>query len=217
VTGAGQHLDVALGQASVYANEWAAATLQDPVDSYGHFETWNHYTYRLGDGSFVALVGSPVDCFPMWVDCLSDSQDLLTDPRFATREARASHVEDLVDAVDGLTSRFANFAALEPVLGPRVLAAPVRSLSDLSATDWAAYRELTVEVTPGLPVPAAPWQASGATIGVQPTIAALGADNRSVLAACGYRPDEIDALQSSGALRSNPTGAPVPAKSAPTG
>jgi crotonobetainyl-CoA:carnitine CoA-transferase CaiB-like acyl-CoA transferase len=109
-----------------------------------------------------------------------------------------------VSAVEALTMRFADFAALEAVLGPWMLAAPVRSVAELSRTQWASHRGLIAEVAPGLPVPAAAWQASGSSIGVRPEIADLGADNQPVLDGIGYSPADIEALQASGALRSRP-------------
>jgi crotonobetainyl-CoA:carnitine CoA-transferase CaiB-like acyl-CoA transferase len=201
-TGQGQHLDVAMGQASVYVNEWAAANLQPPAGDYGRFDSWNQFTFPLGDGSYVALLGNPVDLFPVWIGCLGGDQDLLADPRFADREARAVNVAEMVSAVDALTRRFADFPALEAVLGPRMLAAPVRSVAELAGTPWASHRGLTAEVAPGLPVPAAAWQASASRIGVRPSVSALGADNHSVLAEAGFTSGDIDALQASGALRS---------------
>src|SRR5262249_26261217 len=152
-SGQGQHLDVAMGQASVYVNEWAAANLQAPADDYGNFDSWNQFTFPLGDGSYVALLGNPADLFPTWVDCLGGDRDLLTARRFADGEARAAHSAEVVSAVEALTRRFADFAALAAVLGPWMLAAPVRSVAELAGTQWAAYRGLTAEVAPGLPVP----------------------------------------------------------------
>ena len=208
-TGQGQHLDVAMGQASVYVNEWAAANLQPPagqpaaeqasVADYGNFDAWNHFTFPLGDGSYVALLGNPVDLFPVWVGSLGGDQALLTDPRFADRAARAGHVAEMVTAIDALTRRFADFAALAAVLGPWM--APVRSVAELAATEWAACRGLTAEVAPGLPVPAAAWRASGSHVGVRPAISALGGDNHAVLTGAGYGTDDIEALHRSGALR----------------
>jgi crotonobetainyl-CoA:carnitine CoA-transferase CaiB-like acyl-CoA transferase len=200
-TGQGQHLDIAMGQASVYVNEWAATGLQPPADDYGNFDAWNHCTFPLGDGSYVALLGNPVDLFPVWAGCLGGDQALLTDPRFADRETRSAHIAETVSAIEALTQRFADFPALEAVLGPWMLAAPVRSVAELAGTRWAAHRGLTAEVARGLPVPAAAWQASASRVGVRSAISALGADNRSVLAGAGYRTGDIDALHASGALR----------------
>lgn len=201
-TGVGQHLDVAMGQAAVYVNEWAAAALQPPVGEYGGFDTWNHHTYPLGDGSYVTLVGNPVRLFPVWVERLNGSAEILTDPRFATPEARAAHMPAVVAVLDELTRSFPSFEALEAVLEPWMLAAHVRSVSELSQTDWARQRGLTVEVAPGLPVPAAPWLTDAAEIGAAASVAALGEHNRSVLARFGFSDDDIDALYDKGVLRS---------------
>jgi CoA:oxalate CoA-transferase len=201
-TGRGQHLDVAMGQAAFYVNEWAATELQPPVDDFAGFDTWNQYTYRLGDGSSVALVGNPVNLFPLWVRSFGGDEALLTDSRFATPAARAAHVEEMNEVVEGLTYRFSDFASLEASIDdPWMLAAPVRSTAAFAATDWATERGLTTEVAPGLPVPAAPWQSSETTIGVPTSVSALGADNRAVLVEAGYPNDEIDDLTRAGVLR----------------
>ena len=209
-TGKGQHLDVAMGQSLVYVNEWAAVGLQRHVGDHGTFATWTHRNYRLGDGSYVAFVGNPVRLFPAWVRCLGGDQGLLTDPRFATEEARAEHVDEVVDALDSLVSRFPNAESVEARLDPSMLAGPVRALADLAQSDWAQQRGLIAEVAPGLPVPAAPWQSDGADVGVTGTVAAMGAHNRAVLTEIGgYSAAEIDALVETGVLRSA-GGAPPP-------
>ena len=71
-------------------------------------------------------------------------------------------------------------------------------MGDLAATPWAAHRGLLVDAQPGVPVAAAPWRSSGATIGVAGPAALPGAHNRAVLAELGYGPDEIDALVAGG-------------------
>ena len=201
-TGEGQHLDVAMGQAALYVNEWAAAGLQPPVGEYGGFDTWTHHAFALGDGTFVTLVGNPANLFPKWIECFGGPPELLADPRFATREARLGHVADMVAAIDGLTARYPTFAALEDALGadPALMAAQVRSVAELAATGWAAHRGLTAAVAPGLAVPAAPWQSDGASIGHPGHVAAMGADNRVVLRDAGYADADIDALEISGVL-----------------
>ena len=203
ITGLGQHIDLAMGQAAFYVNEWAAIDLQPPADDHAGFDTWNQFQYRLGDGSFVALVGNPINLFPLWMRSLGGDDELQTDPRFSTVEARAAHVAEMIEIMDGLTSTFPTFEALDAALDdPWMLAAHVRSTTAFANTPWAAERGLTTEVTEGLPIPTAPWQTDGATIGNPNTLAALGADNRSVLAEVGYHDDEIDALIDAGALRS---------------
>jgi crotonobetainyl-CoA:carnitine CoA-transferase CaiB-like acyl-CoA transferase len=149
----------------------------------------------------VALVGSPVRLFPAWVRCLGGSEALLADPRFATEAARAAHVDEVVSALDSLTSRFPDAASVEAVLDPGMLAGPVRSVADLASSDWAVHRGLTTEVAPGLMVPTAPWQGDGSSVGVAGPVASMGADSREVLSSIGgYTPAQIDALIAGGAV-----------------
>jgi crotonobetainyl-CoA:carnitine CoA-transferase CaiB-like acyl-CoA transferase len=200
-TGCGQHLDVAMGEAAFYVNEWAAVSLQPPVDEFAGFDTWNQYTYRLGDGSSVALVGDPVTAFPMWLRGLGGDPSVLDDPRFADAEARAAHVTELNDETEHMTQRFADFAALETAVDePWMLMAPVRSTAEFARTDWATARGVTTDVAPGVPVPAAPWRSDAGAIGSPSSAPALGADNEAVLAEVGYSPEEIDELRRGGAL-----------------
>jgi CoA:oxalate CoA-transferase len=202
ITGEGQHLDVAMGQAAVYVNEWAAVGMQPPEQEWGGFDTWNHHAYPLGDGSYVTLVGNPVRLFPLWVRSLGGDPALLDDLRFATPEARTANVAAMVEVMDALTVRCADFEALETALGdPWMLAAQLRSVGELAGTDWARQRGLTTEVRPGLPVPAAPWASDGAQIGTAPWVADRGAHNADVLAELGLDAATIDALTSAGVLR----------------
>lgn len=200
-TGTGQRLDIALGQSAFYVNEWAAVELQPPADAFGRFDTWNHFTYRLGDGSYVALIGDPVELFPVWAKNLGAAEGLLADERFGSAKARRAHVEAVVAAIEGLTEAFPDFAALDAVLDPWMLAAPVRSVADLAATDWASHRRLVVEAEPGLPVPAAPWATGSADVSTSGGVAGLGSDNQAVLADLGFTDREIDTLVDAGAVR----------------
>jgi crotonobetainyl-CoA:carnitine CoA-transferase CaiB-like acyl-CoA transferase len=201
-TGRGQHVDVAMGEAAFYVDEWAAVGLQPPVDEFAGFDTWNQFTYELGDGSSVALVGDPVASFPRWVTILGGDESLLDDARFATAEARVAHVGELNDAIEELTRRFADFAALEAAVDePWFLVGQVRSAADFAASAWARARGLTVEVAPGLAIPAAPWRSDTGRIGEPAHVAALGADNDEVLAEAGYDAEEVAALVQAGVLR----------------
>jgi CoA:oxalate CoA-transferase len=204
-TGRGQHIDIAMGQVAVYANEWAAVDLQEPADDYGLFDTWNHHSFRLGDGSYVALTGNPVDWLPMWARSFGAPEDLLADPRFETRESRVTNLGDVLDVVDQMTQTFEDFSALEAVLDPWMLAAQVRSVAALADTPWADHRHLFGEVAPGLRIPSALWSSSDATVGAAGPVSGLGADNHDVLAELGFSTEEIDDLERNGVLRTSDT------------
>jgi crotonobetainyl-CoA:carnitine CoA-transferase CaiB-like acyl-CoA transferase len=200
-TGRGQQLDVAMGQAAVYVDEWAAVNLHPPQSSFASFDTWNHDVYELGDTSFVALVGDPADTFPVWAPALGAPESLTTDPRFATRDSRQAHRVELIAALNTLTRAFPDFDALAKVLGPWMLAAPVRSVAELAKTDWAAERGLFVEALPGVPVPAAPWKSNTASIGARPIPPQQGAGPLAVLTQLGgFSADEASALVQSGVV-----------------
>lgn len=203
VTGAGQHVDVCLAEAATYTDEWVATDLQPPVEEFAGFDTWNHYTYPLGDGSFVAILGNPVNLFEHFVAKLAGPEELArltADPRLTSRAARAEHVDVVIDALDRVTRRFADHAALEAALDDTMMAAPVRSLDELAHTEWAAQRSLLREVAPGLPVPDAPWRSDTSTVGARPHVGHLGEDNRDALRAWGFTEDELDDLTSTSAL-----------------
>ena len=207
-TGVGQHLDVAMGEAMPYVDEWTAVDLQrsrgydDSDGDRAGFDIWTNRIFATADGTGVMFVGNVVRLFPAWVRFLGGDESLLADPRFATEDARRDNEADVVAAVAALARRFPDFASLERAVdGAPMLVAEVRSVVDLAATPWAAHRALTTEVLPGLPVPAAPWRSDGATIGVAGPAVALGADNHAVLRDLGYTPEQIAALVEDGALR----------------
>jgi crotonobetainyl-CoA:carnitine CoA-transferase CaiB-like acyl-CoA transferase len=207
-TGCGQHLDVAMGQAMVYANEWSAVNMHPPLTTFGGFDTWSHVTFRLGDGSHVALVGNPVTISPLWAPALG-APELLTDPRFATQEDRAAHVPELVAELDELFAQVPDVPSLHALAGPGVFVAEVRTLRELAESEWAQQRGLMTEVAPGLPVPAAPWQSSAGPVGGPRDVATYGRDNAAVLADfLGLGSEDLQELVHeltvSGVLRSAP-------------
>jgi crotonobetainyl-CoA:carnitine CoA-transferase CaiB-like acyl-CoA transferase len=201
-TGCGQHIDVAMAQAMVYANEWSAVNMHPPLETFGGFDTWSHVTFRLGDGSHVALVGNPVTVSARWAPALG-APELLQDPRFDTQDKRAAHVTELVAALDELFAQVPDEASLQARVGPGMFVAEVRSLRDLASTEWARQRGLMTEVAPGLPVPAAPWQSSAATLGARQDVAGYGRDNAAVLAEfLGLGDEDVQHLTATGVLRS---------------
>jgi crotonobetainyl-CoA:carnitine CoA-transferase CaiB-like acyl-CoA transferase len=207
-TGAGQHLDVAMGEVMPYVDEWTGVDLQRAYgydDSDGDragFDIWTNRIFATADGTGVMFVGNVVRLFPAWVRVLGGDEALLADPRFADEAARRANEQDVVDTVAALARAVPDFATMERMLeGQTMLVAEVRSVADLATTPWARHRGLTEEVLPGLPLPAAPWRSDRAHIGVSGPPAAAGSHNREVLAELGYAPGEIDELEASGAVR----------------
>jgi CoA:oxalate CoA-transferase len=201
-TGRGQHLDISMGETLTYMNEWAAVELQRHHGSRAPFDIWDQPVFQLGDGTAVALVGSPERLFASWVGALGRA-DLATDPRFITQKALADHHDEVMGVLTELTARVPDYPTLQAMMesGP-LLIAQVRSLADLADTPWAEFRSLVSEVAPHVRVPAAPWQSSGATIGVTGPPAQQGEHNAEVISEwTDLTTAEIDALSSDGTLR----------------
>ena len=191
-TGAGQHLDIAMAETLIYANDQTGNDLSGYAGP-REFDTWNYAVVHTADGQAVSLVGNPQRLLPRWVAALGgDLADCPDDPT----------QEEAVAVLRELAATFATHEDLaKAVEGQPLPAARIRSVSELAATDWAQDRGLIAEIRPGVPVPAKPFAMGDAAVGVTPRSARLGEDTRSVLADdLGLGDDEIAALIHRGAV-----------------
>jgi crotonobetainyl-CoA:carnitine CoA-transferase CaiB-like acyl-CoA transferase len=182
ITGEGQHLDVAMADVALYSDDWAAADCVGAGDE-RFFDIWNHPVVTLADGSHATLVGNRSRMFERFVDALGgDVATVCADPRLADFAARDDN-RALVDEVLGqLASNVRDFADLEARFEQAgLMAAPLRSVSELAATPWAREREAFRDLGAGVRVPAAPWRSDRATIGVAAPAADRGAHTDEVL------------------------------------
>ena len=192
-SGAGQHLDIAMAETLIYANDQTGNDLSG-YDGPREFDTWNYAVVHTADGQAVSLVGNPQRLLPRWVAALGgDLADYPDDPTQA----------EAVAILRELAATFATHADLaKAVEGQPLPAARIRSVSELAATDWAQDRGLIAEIPPGVPVPAKPFAMGDAAVGVTPRASRLGEDTRSVLADdLGLGDDEIAALIHQGAVQ----------------
>lgn len=172
-TGTGQHLDIAMAETLIYANDQAGNDLSG-YEGEREFDTWNYAIAHTADGQAVSLIGNPQSLLPRWVAALgSDPDDLPDDPT----------PEEALAILRTLVGGFATYEDLAKVVEHQPLpAARIGSVAELAATDWARHRGLIAEIRPGVPVPAKPFAMSDATVGVTPRTARLGEDTRTVLA-----------------------------------
>ena len=129
--------------------------------------------------------------------------ELIEDERFADHPARVAHYDELKA---WLTERLSHQTAaeLEALLTTaRIPAARLRDIGEIAEDSHIAARGLLQPATlPGRDDPITVLGPGFATSAFQnrPTVPALGADGRAILAELGRSPEEIDALVADGVL-----------------
>ncbi|HVM63710.1 MAG TPA: CaiB/BaiF CoA-transferase family protein [Acidimicrobiales bacterium] len=191
-TGEGQHLDIAIAEALVYASDQAAIDLLR-YDGPREFDSWTYPIVSLPSGEAVCLFGNPRRLFDAWMAALgggdgegapADEDEAAARVRRAA-EARFSSAEELQEALEAAG------------VGSGV----VQPVTALAESEWALARGLLVEGAVGVRVPAAPWRSSGATIGTTRQAARLGAQTREVLSELGIAAADLDRLEADGVIR----------------
>ena len=209
-TGEGQHVDVAMAEALLHANDFAHWDLSGSESG----ERWAALApafspiVRTGAGVSITIAGDPVapGVFERYVAAL-DRPDLATDPRFAP-ECRREHRRELLDIVEEWTLGFDDLDRLEEALDSYDLpTGRLRTVADLAATEWAAERGAVAMVPDRgggtIPVTQASWRFSSLPTGVRGEPAYRGEHNREVLGALlGLDDDSLDALESGGVISS---------------
>lgn len=196
-TGLGQHLDVSMAEAMVYADEWTSTELAG-YEGPRIPDTWNYPVFTLADGTAAAFMGDPTDRLPEIAAALTDAPVAPTDSR-----------DEMLRVLGDLCAKVPDFATLEArfeVFG--FLVARVRSVAELAETAWAAERAVFTEVEPGARLAGAPFRSDRAVVGVRGPAPRLAEHTREVLAErLGLGDDALDALESDGVIT---THAPIP-------
>ncbi|HZP27361.1 MAG TPA: CoA transferase [Acidimicrobiia bacterium] len=191
-TGVGDHLDVSMAEALLYTDEWTTTELTG-WEGERIPDTWKYPVFTTADGRGVAFMGDP---HPRVVEVAAALTDEPIVPA-ATRDESLKLIGDLV-------ATYPDFAALEARLDPfGFLVAEVRTVREMAATPWAAERAVFDEVEPGAMVPARPFRARTAAVGVRGRAPRLGEHTRPVLAEClGLDDAALDALEADGVIAS---------------
>ncbi len=192
-TDVGQHLDLSLAEALLYASDQVAIDLVD-VDGAREFDTWTYAVVTLDSGETVCLVGNPLRLFDRWMAAFGAHP---SDPPPTDEHAARAAVERAAAAA------FTDAATLQAaVTAHGLVAAVVQSATTLLASEWAMHREVLGLAAPGVRVPAAPWRSSAASIGIRGEAPRLGADTTPVLEeVLGLTQEEVDALMDANVVR----------------
>ncbi len=210
-TGRGQSIDIAMAQTMLYVNEHAHDALWDeptPPEQIRSFEPGNYPVLTAANGDKVVVSGHPGErgTFDLFFTAIGRT-DLLTDPKFIDVPSRLANLEELQSILRAWALTIPDATAIEEALAKHKLASgKIRTTRELADTDWAAAREITVEVSNRgggkVRIPNAPWKFSDATVTTAGSPKYRGEDNALVLGdLLGLTAGEVDALTESGVLQ----------------
>jgi crotonobetainyl-CoA:carnitine CoA-transferase CaiB-like acyl-CoA transferase len=210
-TGRGQSIDIAMAQTMLYVNEHAHDALWDeptPPEQIRSFEPGNYPVLTAANGDKVVVSGHPGErgTFDLFFTAIGRS-DLLTDPKFIDVPSRLTNLEELQSILRAWALTIPDATAIEEALAKHKLASgKIRTTRELADTDWAAAREITVEVSNRgggkVRIPNAPWKFSDATVTTAGSPKYRGEDNALVLGdLLGLSAAEVDALTEAGVLQ----------------
>jgi crotonobetainyl-CoA:carnitine CoA-transferase CaiB-like acyl-CoA transferase len=210
-TGRGQSIDIAMAQTMLYVNEHAHDALWDeptPPEQIRSFEPGNYPVLTAANGDKVVVSGHPGErgTFDLFFTAIGRT-DLLTDPKFIDVPARLTNLEELQSILRAWALTIPDATAIEEALAKHKLASgKIRTTRELADTDWAAAREITVEVSNRgggkVRIPNAPWKFSDATVTTAGSPKYRGEDNALVLGdLLGLSAEEVDALTEAGVLQ----------------
>jgi crotonobetainyl-CoA:carnitine CoA-transferase CaiB-like acyl-CoA transferase len=160
-------------------------------------------TYRTADGSWVA-VSSSAQSIAERVLRLVGHSEVIAEPWFATGRGRAEHVDELDAYVgDWILSR-SRAEVLEAFTGAGAAIAPVYDAKDLVEDVHVRQTEMLVEVEDAelgtMLQHNVLWGMSRTPGEIRFPGRALGADTDTVLAECGYGPEDLEGLRSKGVI-----------------
>jgi CoA:oxalate CoA-transferase len=211
-TGEGQKVEVSMAESTLMVNDLAAIEMtgQDPSAGFKGGQNWSP-VLRMANGRYVSITIDITtnDGFRYIVEAMN-RPELVEDPRFAIIEDRVVNRDALTEILAEFIATFDDAAAVEAAIGPRgVLAAEMRTVPELAATDWAAERGAFVDIDTGrgemITIPQSPWRFQNVDAGVAAFVGYRGQHNREVLTdLLGLSASELDALEAESVISSRP-------------
>ena len=211
-TGQGQKVEVSMAESTLMVNDLAAIEMtgQEPSAGFKGGQNWSP-VLRMANGRYVSITIDITtnDRFRYIVEAM-ERPDLAEDPRFAIIEDRVANRDALTEILAEFIATFDDAAAVEAAIGPRgVLAAEMRTVPELAATDWAAERGAFVDIDTGrgemITIPQSPWRFQNVDAGVAAFVGYRGQHNREVLTdLLGLSASELDVLENESVISSRP-------------
>ncbi len=209
-TGLGDRIEVTMAETMLYVNEHAHDQLWDrevPPEWVRSFEPSSYPVLTAANGETVVISGHPADrgTFELYMSAI-DRPDLIEDPRFTDVPSRQKHFAELLEPIREWATSVATPQEIESVMGKYGLATgTLRSLREVSETDWAKQRGAIVEVSDRgdgtIRLPNTPWRFASGDVGMRGEPRYRGEDNRTVLGEMlGLDDAALDRLQADGVL-----------------
>ncbi|HXT88269.1 MAG TPA: CoA transferase [Trebonia sp.] len=166
--------------------------------------------YQCADG-WAAIV-APQDKLVTDLFDVMGRQDLLTDPRFAGRDARVRHEEELTQLIEQWAGELPTAEVVARLSAAGVPAAPVRTPQQAVADERVTERGETLPVEhpalgqfPGLRTSGVPFRLAGARVGFTGPAPRLGEHTAQVLTeVAGYTAEQLAALRETGVVGEEP-------------
>jgi len=205
-TGEGCFLDVSMLESALAAMGWVVSDYVIAGDAPVPMGNENKTaapsgTFRTADGA-LNIAANKQEQFAALLRVLG-REELLADPRFALREDRKRHREELRAALEETLVQRTTGAWVAALAGTGVPAAAVLTVPEALALPQIGERELLHEVDVAgetVRVLGSSVHVDGAAVGPSAPPPLLGEHTRAELRALGYADEEIDELYAEGAL-----------------
>lgn len=210
-TGLGQYVDVAMAASILAVNERVHADLSGVdlgAEPAALGPAWSPF-YRTASGEVITIATSIVSSltFPFYIGAMRRG-DLVSDPRFATTEARVRNADAFHEIFQRWILTFPTLEMLDAQLDEAKLAfGVVRSVEEFAGSDWAEWWGAIDHVDDRhggtARIPGRPWRFSRDALEHPGIPAFRGEHNREVVSELGYGPEQIAALEEKGVLTSH--------------
>lgn len=201
-----------MAQTMLYVNEHAHDQMFEgevPDGVIRSFEPGAYPVYKVGNGVSVIIGGHPAEkgVFASYLKAMN-RPELADDPRFVSQQDRLANLQQLGEVIGAWALTFPDAESLEVVLDKvGLVLGAIRTVNELSHTDWAKERNVVVEVSDRrdgkIRIPNAPWTFSAAEVRTKGEPKFRGEDNHSVLTRLlGATPEQLATWDEQGVLSS---------------
>ena len=147
-TGEGQHIDIALADATVSwlinaGTNYLAAGVEERHGNQ-HPNIVPYQVFAAADGHLVIAAGN--DAQYARLCAILGREDLASDPRYATNQARLAHREELIAKLQELIGRWNKAGLLARMEQENIPGGPINSLREVFASDQVKARGMRVRM-----------------------------------------------------------------------